>query len=150
MQMLISRNSKKLLEKHRKWLIPKVFVLFWYTANRHPASDSQIFISSSLETSPSFQLLATSLSSTLQWIILSGFGFGLLMHKDCLPLGGTPQQASVSELKHPKRKQPIHPKSTAPALSPDFSFLADRVAQPSCVPVFTPASQPLTNFHPPK
>lgn len=146
MQMLISRNSKKLLEKHRKWLIPKVFVLFWYTAK----SDSQIFISSSLETSLSFQLVATSFSSTLQWIILSGFGFGLLMHKDCLPLGGTPQQASVSELKHPKRKQPIYPKSTVPALSPHFSSLADRVAQPSCVPVFTPAPQPLTNFHPPK
>lgn len=146
MQMLISRNSKKLLEKHRKWLIPKVFVLFWYTAK----SDSQIFLSSSLETSLSFQLVATSFSSTLQWIILSGFGFGLLMHKDCLPSGGTPQQSSVSELKHPKRKQPIYPKSTVPALSPHFSSLADRVAQPSCVPVFTPAPQPLTNFHPPK
>lgn len=54
------------------------------------------FISPSLGMSPSFKEVAASLSATLRWITPLGFGFGLLMHKDFLPLGGTPQQASAS------------------------------------------------------
>lgn len=95
MQMLISRNPKRLLEKHRKRLIPKVFTLLWYAANRLSSSDSQNFISPRSEMSPSFKLVAASHSAPLCNGSL-GFGFGLLMHKDFLPLGGTPQQASAS------------------------------------------------------
>lgn len=61
------------------------------------------------------KLVAASLSSALQWILWFDC-IGLLMHNDHLPLGGTPQQASVNSCM--PKAPPMHPKSTAPALSP--------------------------------
>lgn len=93
------------------------------------------FISPSLGMSPSFKEVAASLSATLRWITPLGFGFGLLMHKDFLPLGGTPQQASASVclLK-------------APALHLLKALLCPLPGP--YVPVFSPVSQPPKNSHP--
>lgn len=56
--------------------VPEVSAVLWFTADRLSPSDSQNFISPRLETSPSFEPVAASLSSPLRWMMPLGCGFG--------------------------------------------------------------------------